>query len=190
AEFDRANERTKEDCLAEKLLNHRGMGQTSPGGAVAVFASSGYEFLIPNVDFNELMLEAFFYPSRATDPANLPPGSALPPTGGGGVYSWTIGEVTTRARLMYQLMYSAPGNNRQAARRYILLGDPATESDAAPPVFTATVNGVPVQDTTDPFFVNGNETDAVHVVAATVSDFRGIQSWRVVDTGRGIVPAT
>jgi hypothetical protein len=188
AEFDRADEASSEDCLAEKLMNERISGSPRPGGAVACFASSGFEFLTPNLEFNKLVFEAFFFPEVARDTTAHPEVIGLPTTGSGAVYDWTLGEATTRARLMFQSQYPT-GRTRQAAQRFVLLGDPALEPDAGPPAFEVTIDGQPVEDSRDPFFVNGNNPSNVEfLVRARAVDSRGIDSWRVVDTARGVIP--
>jgi hypothetical protein len=97
-------------------MNVRTPDQDRPAGAIACFASSGFEFLQPNLAFNQDVLDAFFYPEKAV------PGASLPDDGSPG-YVWTLGEATTRARLMYQSRYPGDSQTRQAARRFVLLGD-------------------------------------------------------------------
>ncbi len=191
AEFDRADEGRNEDCFCEKMMNHRPTGTREPGGAVACFASSGFEFLTPNLPFNLYVMQAFFYPEIAADSTNLMIGASLPDNHFGGAYGWTLGESTTRARLMYQREYPGAGQFRQASQRYVLLGDPALEPDAGPPRMEVLVDGSPVEDVRDPYFVSGNDPDPpIYTVEATASDPWGITTVRVRDTARGEVPAS
>lgn len=181
AEFDRADERISEDCLSEKLMNIQAPDQSAPAGCVAAFASSGFEFLSQNLSFNQYVVDAFFYPERAA------PGAALPDDGSPG-YVWTLGESTTRARLMFQQEYMIPGTSRQAAQRFILLGDPALSPDLGSPALAVTVNGRPVQNPEDPYFATPDDAGTSFDVEVTASDGRGIVGTRVVDTARGELP--
>jgi hypothetical protein len=196
AEFDRADEGAGQsesrDCLSEKMMNHRPTGTEVPGGAVGCFASSGFEFDPSNFSLNRHVMLSFFYPEIAADPANLMIGASLPENFFGSAYGWTLGESTTRARLMYQREYPLEGQEgRQAAQRYILLGDPALEPDAGPPRMEVTVDGNQVEDVRDPYFVNGNDPEPrMYTVAATASDPWGITSVRIRDTARGEVPTS
>ncbi len=178
AEFDRADELRSEDCLGEKLMNAQAPDQSEPGGCVAVFASSGFEFLSQNLSFNQHVMDAFFYPEKSA------PGAALPDDGSSG-YAWTLGESTTRARLMFQQEYPSPGTSRQAAQRFILLGDPALSPDLGSPALAVTVNRRPVEDPADPYFVTLDDAEGTFDVVVTAADGRGIVATRVVDTARG-----
>ncbi|MCA9752910.1 MAG: hypothetical protein KC591_12015, partial [Gemmatimonadetes bacterium] len=193
AEFDRYDELTREDCMAEKLMNVHQSAVEEPAGAVASFASSGYEFLTPNLGFNVHVMNAFFYPERSLDPNELDGGGVGLPSSGGPGYAWTLGESTTRARLMYQA--DNPGsagnttNNRQAAQRYVLLGDPALRPDVAKPEITVTIAGEPVQNPGLPFFVNGSSYPNGAEIRFEAADSRGL-TMRLVDSIQGEVPAS
>ncbi|MGH2570277.1 MAG: C25 family cysteine peptidase, partial [bacterium] len=184
AEFDRDSERVEGDCISEKLMNRPADATEPPGGAVGVFASSGFEFLGENLVFNEVLMDAFFYPER-WDPirdGGLPNGPTVD-----GVYHWTLGESTLRARLMYQDVYPTPNSRRQAAQRFILLGDPALEPNLGGPEFAVTVNGEVVHD--GEFLGLGGVTSTMRV-EAFAKDGRGIVSMRVVDSQLGEIPPT
>ena len=181
-EFDRFNELVTEDCLAEKLMNFRRIGQENPGGAIASFASSGFEFLNPNIDFNWHVMNAFFYPERVSD-ATMPTGTDLPEVGSGG-YVWTLGESTTRARILFWAQHPGDSNFRRAAERFVLLGDPALEPNVSGPELRVTVNGKRV--------VSGEFLDVISGeplrVEAEAADGRGIREFLVEDTVLGQVP--
>lgn len=182
AEFDNADERIREDSIAEKLLNERPLGLDRPGGAIGSFASSGFEFLGPNLDFNADVFEAFFHPERAMQTGTLPD---VP--GEGAVYAWTLGEATTRARLLYLNRFAiGAADSRQAAQRFVLLGDPAVTPDVGGPQIRVTVNGASV--------ASGEFLDAASgglaTIVATVENGRGIGVLRVVDSVRGEIPVT
>jgi hypothetical protein len=145
AEFDRDDERAQGDCVSEKMMQQIPPGTTdAPGGAVGVFASSGFEFLAPNLTFNEVLMQAFFFPDRADvigAGGDLPNGPTVD-----GVYRWTLGESTLRARLLFQERYPFASSTRQSAQRFVLLGDPGLEPNLGGPSFTVTVNGETVHD--------------------------------------------
>lgn len=190
AEWDKFDEGGY-DCMSENMMNLRQAGAPpdQPGGCIGVFASSGFEFLGPNLDFNEDVLDAFYYPERAADGAVLDGGgTTLPPVGDGLTYRWTLGESTTRARLMFQNRNSPVGQTRQAAQRFILLGDPALEPNVGSPGLEVTVNGIPVEDPAQAFSLNPDDVDQVEV-AVTASDGRGVASWRVTDAGTLVDPS-
>lgn len=187
SEFDRDDERLSADCLAEKMMNVRQTGLERPGGCVASFSSSGFEFLGPNLDFNRYVLEAFYYPERLLD-SGLPAGTALPDDGDPNAYVWTVGEATTRARLLFQERYGSQAeNSRQAARRFILLGDPALSPDFGTPTITVTVNGQTVEDPSLDFFAAPADFPDDMNVTVTATDGRGVSSMRVTDSQLGEV---
>lgn len=182
AEFDNVDEETQGDCIAEKLMNVRPVGLDRPGGAIGSFASSGFEFLSPNLLFNADVFEAFFHPERAMQVGTLPDAP-----GADGVYAWTLGEATTRARLLYQSHYVSPSDTRQAAQRFALLGDPAVTPDVGVPEIRVLVNGAAVANGE---FLDLEGSGAQIEIQATVQHGRGIRSARLVDSGRGEIPAS
>jgi hypothetical protein len=189
AEFDRADEVVQGDCLSERLMNLRQLGATQPGGAVASFSSSGFEFLSPNLTFNQHVMDAFFYPEKAANPSVVDGGGGtLPPAVEGGAYRWTLGESTTRARLMYQQDFASPGQTRQAAQRFVLLGDPALEPNVGTPTLRVTINGLPVEDPEDGYFLDPETSAGPVTVVVTADDGRGVAAWQVLDSVQGEVP--
>lgn len=179
AEFDCYDEDSREDCLSEKMMNRRSLGVNRPAGAVAAFASSGFEFLGPNLAFNRHVIRCFFLPDSTT--AGIPGAPVVE-----GIYAWTLGETTTRARLLYQSNYPY-GNQRQAAQRFVLLGDPGLRPDTGPPEMTVTVNGQEVSD--GEYLDLPEEPGGVLEIVADTGYGRGIQSFRIFDDGSE-VPAT
>ncbi len=180
AEFDRADERANEDCLSEKMMNVRTPDQDRPAGAIAAFASSGFEFLFENLFFNQDVVDALFFPERSA------PGAVLPDDGSPG-YVWTLGESTTRARLNYQTRYPQDSQRRQAAQRFVLLGDPGLSPDIGSPALSVTVDGTTVENPADPFFASTDVYPDSVTVAVTASDGRGIVETRIVDTELGVI---
>jgi hypothetical protein len=187
AEFDKYLDRAGQDCMAEKMMNLRSSRVVTPGGAVAVFASSGFEFLGPNLPFNEFVIQAFFDPEHAADPSALRSGTNLPTDpGAGGVYLWTLGESTTRSRLMFQAANPVPGRTRQASQRYVLLGDPALEPRVGTPALEVTVNGTRVEDPASTFFVEAEDFPGPIEVVVSATNGRGIAAMRVVEVVEGV----
>ena len=181
AEFDDADEARTEDSISEKLMNLRPFGQSKPGGAIASFSSSGFEFLGPNIGFNADVMEAFFHPERTQDLGTLPDSPGPDPA-----YSWTLGESTTRARILYQNRYPfLDDDNRQAAQRFVLLGDPALQPDIGEMQMQVTMNGAPVTD--GEFIESAGAQETVEIVA-TISHGRGVGAVRILDSQLGEVP--
>jgi hypothetical protein len=89
---------------------------------------------------------------------------------------------------MFQERFPTEGRSRQAAQRFILLGDPALSPDLGRPTLTVEVNGVPVEDPTDPFFAAPDDFAGPLQIEVTAADGRGIVATRVIDSARGAVP--
>jgi hypothetical protein len=125
-------------------------------------------------------MEAFFDPEQAA-------GTDLPTEpGAGGVYHWTLGESTSRSRLMFQDLNPLPGRTRQAAQRYVLLGDPALEPRVGTPAVEVTFNGNPVEDPGSPFFVEAADFPGPIQVVVSATNGRGIAAMRVVEVVEGV----
>jgi hypothetical protein len=92
------------DCMGEKLLFLSG-GR----GAVASYASEGYEYLFPNIGLQRELIELLFTTSSV-------PGAAD---------DWRLGTLQLASELRYGQYYSS--------YRYNLLGDPLTRIDRSPP---------------------------------------------------------
>ena len=184
AEFDNADEARLEDSISEKLMNVRPFGQSRPAGAIGAFSSSGFEFLGPNIGFNEHLIEAFFHPERTGDLGTLPDSPGPDPA-----YTWTLGESTTRARILYQNDYpfTFDEDNRQAAQRFILLGDPALQPDIGEMSVQVTMNGATV---TDGEFIEATGAQESVEFVATISHGRGVGAVRIFDSQLGEVPAS
>jgi hypothetical protein len=185
AEFDDADEARYEDSISEKLMNLRPPGLSRPGGAIASFSSSGYEFLGPNIDFNAHLIEAFFHPERTQAIGTLPDSPGPDPA-----LTWTLGESTTRARLLYQDDYPFhPFNedNRQAAQRFVLLGDPALQPDIGEMGMQVTMNGSPL---TDGEFIAPDAVQQSIELEATITHGRGVGAVRILDSQLGEVPVS
>jgi len=92
------------DCMGEKLLF-----LPAGKGAVASYASEGYEYLFPNIELERQLIQLLF----STNPA---PGAAA---------DWRLGTLQLASELRYGQYYSS--------YRYNLLGDPLTRIDRSPP---------------------------------------------------------
>jgi hypothetical protein len=110
------------DCITERMLNN-----SSTRGAVAVFASTGIEYLSSNEIMNEKVFEAFFQ-----DPTpEGPPEEYFWPR-------WSLGGMLAKAVVKYQTV----GRPSSPARTFVLLGDPLMRVDMSPPTVRVTVDGV------------------------------------------------
>ena len=96
---------TTGDCLGEKLLFLSG-GR----GAVASYASEGYEYLFPNIALEKDLIELMF----TTEEATIYP-------------DWRLGTLQMVSELRYAQYNSS--------YRYNILGDPLTRLDSTPPRF-------------------------------------------------------
>src|SRR5262249_49478857 len=153
-----------EDCLSEKMMDVQTPEQNRPAGSIGSFAGSGFEVLGPNLPLNDFVLEAVF-PPGAPGLRNPLPGDGEP-----GGYTLTRRERTTRARLMYQAYHPFDDSYRQAAQRFVLFGDPALSPDLGSPTLTAKVNGVGVEDVSDPFFASSADFQGPVTVEVTASE--------------------
>lgn len=105
------------DCMGEKLLFLGGSR-----GAVASYASEGYEYLYPNIDLERQLIHLLF----ATDAA------------AGAAADWRLGTLQLAGELRYGQYYSS--------YRYDLLGDPLTRIDRSPPRLRVYADGQVVRD--------------------------------------------
>ncbi len=121
--FDCYEGYTGYDCFAEQLLF-----LDEGRGAVASFASTGLEYLTPNIRYNKKIFEAMFADPTPTDP----PEEYFEPR-------WSLGGILGKAAVEYV----TSGGSGIAAMRFVLLGDPLLHFEASPPVFQVTVDGVP-----------------------------------------------
>ena len=101
--------------IAERML------KVPNGGAIASYASSGFEFLIPNAVFMETLTRAMFASVRTTSPV-LGDDLRSP---------WLLGEVMAQGEL--DVLALPVGRRDEMVSQYNLLGDPLLRLDAAPP---------------------------------------------------------
>jgi len=132
SEFDRFRSLGYESLTEEMVLSDR-------GGAVAAFASTGIEYLFPNLTLNESILKYFFQTPGVipgVEPDTLPGWYA-------GIPRWRLGEAIALGMMDFVVNQR---QDRRVIRRYALFGDPALELDAGTPHFDVTVEGAPVED--------------------------------------------
>lgn len=123
AEYFHYNEGNGYECLPEQMLH-----LADNKGAVACFASTGLEYLTPNITYNKKIMEAMFTDET---PAGSPDEYFWP--------RWSLGGILGKAAVKY---VTSTGSGI-AARRFVLLGDPLLHIETSPPSIQLTVDGVP-----------------------------------------------
>lgn len=126
AEFSVHNEGAgnRGDCISEKLLF-----QDRGRGAIASFASTGYEWLNDNDVMNLALFRSWF-----PDPPQFE-----------GHARWILGEIMSGGK--YRMMNLGGGRNRQGmVATYTLLGDPSMPLDVGAPRLQVELNGAPWVD--------------------------------------------
>jgi len=140
AEFFHYSEGSSYECLPEQMLH-----LADNRGAVAAFASTGLEYLTPNITYNKKIMEAFFLDAT---PAGSPDEYFWP--------RWSLGGILGKAAVKY---VTSVGSGI-AARRFVLLGDPLLRIETTPPSFQVTVDGAP--------FVSGDYLEYVDETPVTI----------------------
>jgi hypothetical protein len=116
SDFDDRREADSGDCISERMV------LLPEAGAIAAFASAGYEYLT-TAPFNEPVMEAMLIDppvDEDTDEAYIRLGPAL-----------------AKGEISYYL--TSPGSNQGPLRSFCTLGDPGLTIDAAPPRIYATL---------------------------------------------------
>lgn len=143
------------DCMSEQLLflNNK--------GAVAVYASTGFEYLFENRNYTGVLAEVFF--------TNPPTGPMIP--SGRSQARWVMGELMTTAEIENLLRYPLGTGlgARGQAKRYHTLGDPMLRIDAGPPRFDVEVDGEPFESG-DLLVAAGGAGDSVSVRAVITDE--------------------
>ncbi len=122
-DFDDVREGYAGDCLGERVM------LLPEAGAVASYASSGYEYISTSI-INDPIMEAFLVDppvDESTDEAFIRLGAAI-------------------AKGSIDFALTAPSLNRYALETYVTLGDPAMRVDAAPPRITAALGDSALAD--------------------------------------------
>ena len=159
--FADATEARRYDCMGEKFLF---LDQNR--GSVASYASDGYEFLYPNNNLTNDLMEMLFWTSREDESQSYFP-------------QWILGSVISAAELRY--------GGYQSSMRYNLLGDPLLRLDAGPPKIRLLLDGVE-QNNGDSLFVTASE-DTLEILAY-VTDEAYIKDLAVYDPELGSYPFT
>lgn len=149
------------DCMGEHLIF-----STGRTGAIASYASTGFEYLSANKRYSKVLWRNFFrnpleYWDFKADSATV----ALK----GHPSRWILGEIVTRSEIEEACNspgsagdnYTVGGNG--TARRYHLLGDPLLMIDAGPPEILVTADGVTVQDGELLRSTTGGDSVTLHV---------------------------
>jgi len=150
--------------LGEKLL------LWTDAGAVAVYASSGYEFLQPNLRLSEHFLDRMVLE---------PPSVTI--TGEQVASRWLLGELIWAAEADL-LAQSQSITNRAMVYQYVILGDPLMTLDAGPPEVDAELVGTgggPIEGEVE---LRAIDPSGQRQLAVQARDEAGIAQLRVRDT--------
>jgi hypothetical protein len=128
ANFDDYTEGDNGDCMAERMV------LLPDAGAVAAFASTGYEY-VSTATFNEPIMRAFLVEPPVEQQS-------------GEVYI-RLGPALAKGEAVY---WASSGSNRSALQTYAFLGDPAMRVDTAPPRIFASLG--------DTVFVDGDKLES------------------------------
>ncbi|MBD3220174.1 hypothetical protein GF314_02950 [bacterium] len=146
------------------------------GGAVATYASSGYEFLSINRQLSELFSETMMI----TTPTATIDGEAIGSR-------WMLGELMWRAEADF-LAISQSRYVREAVYQYTILGDPLLMLDAGPPEVDAELVGSgPLDAETE---LEASDATGLRVVELQARDEAGIDRLRVRDSEGNDLTAT
>jgi hypothetical protein len=116
ADFDDRREADSGDCIGERMV------LLPEAGAIATFASAGYEYLT-TAPFNEPVLKAML----VDPPVDEDTGEAY----------IRLGPALVKGEISYYL--ASPGSNEGPLRSFCVLGDPGLTIDTAPPRIYATL---------------------------------------------------
>jgi len=144
------------DCMGEKLLF------VENRGAVASYASDGFEYLWPNLELGHDLLKVMFWHDGLDGFETFP--------------EWRLGEL----QIVSELRHGEGG--RISSFRYNLLGDPLTRMDSAPPRVHLYVDRQRMGP--DDFLPPASVGDTLHIEALIV-DEEYIQTLRLRDTHLG-----
>lgn len=159
----------QERSLGEKLLLRPG------AGASAVYASSGYEFIIANRIFGEYISRRWTQRPPVIDAAG--PGGSRP-----GRSRWVLGELLWAAEsdLAAVVSYRNYPYNEMLAQ-YQLLGDPLLTLDGGEPVVEAVLHGAGDQIVSGSVDLVALDETNVRTLTITARDEAGIDRLEVID---------
>lgn len=167
-------------CHISDFLRARGSVTSVPGtsmtetmllapdrGAIAVYGSSGFEFLEPNAVFMEQITRSFFGAARTT--------SAV--LGDDLRSRWVLGEALTQAEL--DVFALRPSFVDEMVAQYNALGDPLLRMDAAPARLEARREGAPLLEGAS---LVADEGAATALLALTAVDESGVARLEISDS--------
>ncbi len=174
----RSDQKANESSISEKMLVRRS------SGASAVYASSGFEFIVANRVFGEYIFRRW---------VDNPPMSRSIGIGGGadipGRSRWRAGELMWAAeadiRAVFRTVYPYP----EMISQYVILGDPLMILDAGEPQVTATLRGNPDQEISGEIDLVALDATNQRTIAIEARDEAGIDRLEVIDSVAGDVTA-
>lgn len=153
-------------AIGEKILTW------AAGGASATYASSGFEYISPNRDFGEIMIERW---------VNEPPAARMAPSAVGSVphrSRWMLGELLWYSEADVLAIYGG-STFREMVAQYQLLGDPLMMLDAGPAEVTATLDGAEISGEVE---LVAEDATGERVVLVEARDEAGIDRLVVTDS--------
>ncbi|MBK7671953.1 MAG: hypothetical protein IPJ24_11320 [bacterium] len=159
----------QERSIGEKLLLR------PMSGASAVYASSGYEFIIANRIFGEYISRR--WTKRPPAVRTVGPGASAP-----GRSRWVLGELLWAAEsdLAASVAYSGYPYNEMIAQ-YELLGDPLMTLDGGEPIVAATLHGEPDQVVSGSVELAALDASNQRTLTISARDEAGIDRLEVFD---------
>jgi hypothetical protein len=165
----KSDQAPQERSIGEKLLLRPN------AGASAVYASSGFEFIIANRIFGEFISRRWTQRPPVIDAAG--PGGSRP-----GRSRWVLGELLSAAEsdLAAVVSYRGYPYNEMIAQ-YVLLGDPLLTLDGGEPVVSAVLHGEGDQAVSGTVDLVALDETNVRTMTITARDEAGIDRLEVVD---------
>ncbi len=168
-----AQTRSWEPALGEKFLSRNG------GGASAVYASSGYEYISHNEVFGDRIIRRWI---------QSPPNQVQVPSSGGPIAvrsRWMLGELMWYCEADILAAYTGPTWGRiyrEMVAQYTLLGDPLMMLDAGPPEVTAVLSGEPDEEISGEIDLVGADPANMRTINIDARDEAGISRLRAMDS--------
>lgn len=165
----KSDQAPQERSIGEKLLLRPG------AGASAVYASSGYEFIIANEIFGEYISRR--WTRRPPAPASAGPGGSRP-----GRSRWVLGELMWAAESDVAAVTAYRGYPyNEMLTQYVILGDPLMTLDGGEPVVEAVLQGEGGQAVSGTVELVALDETNVRTLAISARDEAGIDRLEVVD---------
>ncbi len=167
-----------ESSLGEKFLTRNG------GGASAVYASSGFEYISHNEVYGDLIINRW---------TQSPPSQTQVPSSGGAQdirSRWMIGELMWYCEADILATYPTSRIYREMVSQYTLLGDPLMMLDAGPPDVTAILSGEPDEEISGEIDLVGVDATNMRTITIDARDEAGISHVKVRDNAGGDLTET